>query len=86
MKMKEIRKSFTSPDNNALGPKTDLFCWRCFKDINPNSKYRFMFAEQDAYHLAIHPEDIGDIKVDKLSIGMNCAKIIGLEFTVKKES
>lgn len=90
--MKPIRTKYIDPDFRRQ-PKTNLYCVVCQRDINPNSKWRQIMYELDKYE-AVHVDDWlvaeADIKSRRAShldavvfdtIGPDCAKKIGLEFS-----
>lgn len=92
----EFRTQFIDPDYRR-DPKTNLFCCRCQKDIKPGSKYRFVHLVHDGVS-ALHPGDYdayaeaskvqpgGQFKDDRggWPIGIDCAKQLGLEWSVEK--
>lgn len=66
-------------------PKTDRFCVRCQKDIKEGSPSRAVHIVNGG-HLILHPDDESSYVPDSgdcgiYLVGMDCAKIIGLEWT-----
>lgn len=67
-------------------PKTQRFCWRCQKDLKSDQKTRWIHLV-DGGGAILHPEDehlyndpAGDLYW--FEVGLDCAKKIGLEWTV----
>lgn len=82
----KYRTTYLNPDYRK-DPKTDSYCVRCQKDIKEGSKFRMIHLVEGGLQV-LHPEDeskyvsdMGDLYFHK--VGMECAKIIGLEFTTK---
>lgn len=70
-------------------PKTDRYCVKCQRDIKPDSPARVIHLIDDGGLFALHPADEalyvagnrrGDLGATLL--GMDCAKTIGLEWSV----
>ena len=62
-------------------PKTDRFCVKCQKDIHSDSKAR-KIRIYDGIRI-IHPEDSGlFLTWETFLVGMDCARQIGLEWSV----
>lgn len=68
-------------------PKTDRSCVRCQKDIKPDSPVRYVHLV-DGGNFILHPEDEAIYaqasRSDDLGawlIGMDCARLEGLEWT-----
>ncbi len=65
--------------------KSDFHCYRCLKTIKPSSKYRMVHVVEGGWQAlhrddeALYVPDGGDCGNHPL--GMECAKIIGMEFT-----
>ena len=66
-------------------PKTDRSCVRCQRDIKPGSPTRMVHVV-DGGNWILHPNDegiyvsnAGDLGM--FEVGMDCARIIGLEWT-----
>ena len=76
-----MRTKFIEPDYRNES-SAELICTRCGKEIK--GAHKFIFCELDHYYLAIHPEDISQCKrrVDKVPVGNDCARKIGIEYTV----
>jgi hypothetical protein len=77
--MTEPRTEFMDPDYRR-NPKTPFFCIRCQKDIKPGQGHRWVYCGVDLA-FAVHPEDVTN--EDKFPIGSDCAKKIGLEWSVE---
>lgn len=71
------RTAFLDPDFRKE-PKGDCYCGRCQKALN-GKKYRLAFVD---WMTVIHPDDVTPAtKGQWEKLGMDCAKIVGLEFT-----
>ena len=75
----------TDPDYRK-SPKTEVFCVRCNRDLKPSQQMRWihMISEE----MLIHPEDLQKVSIGDgwpiaYPVGMDCAKIIGLEWTTE---
>ncbi len=66
--------------DNRREPKTNRFCAKCQKDIHADHKARIVRVfMQD---IVVHPSnDLDFPSHDKLLIGMDCARAIGIEWT-----
>lgn len=74
-------------------PKTDVYCWRCQKDLAPNQPKRWVVFTADGSAI-IHPDDLPDAStaygdewhvnntMGAFPVGMDCAKKIGMEWTI----
>lgn len=64
-------------------PETDRFCIKCQKDLKPGQPARTVYLESGGGpSVLVHPEDIALVPVDSWLLGMDCAKQIGLEWSV----
>lgn len=66
-------------------PKTDHFCIKCQKDLNPKKPRRIVLL---AGMMALHPSDYDmrrRIHHEIWPIGMCCAKKLGMEWTISYE-
>jgi hypothetical protein len=68
-------------------PKTDLYCWRCQKDLKPGQPRRYIHLINDGNEI-LHPGSEGEYTPDDkdcgvLPVGMDCAKKIGIEWTTE---
>lgn len=69
-------------------PKTDRWCVCCQKDLKPDAPVRKVYVGESMQ--AIHPADLkayldappSSIDIGPHLIGMNCARKLGLEWTV----
>ena len=82
----ELRTKYTDPDFRR-NPKTWLFCYQCQKDLNPASPYRMVYIVDGMS--ALHPADVASYTKGKndlgwLPIGSDCARKLGLEWSVPK--
>lgn len=76
--------------DNRRDPKTDKFCVRCNRDLEPSQDHGLVHLV-DGGPFALHPEDeeiyskSGNDRSDlgMFFIGLDCAKKIGLEFVRK---
>lgn len=75
-------------------PKTTVFCARCQKDLKPGQKRRFVHIV-DGGSMVLHPEDEAVFNADPENlrgdlggwpVGMDCARIIGLDWTHAPEA
>lgn len=57
--------------------KTKRYCVRCQRDLKPGQPARVVRVLEA---MVLHPEDAGTSGEEYL-IGMDCAKIIGMEFS-----
>lgn len=66
-------------------PKTEHYCARCQKDFRPGQAVRWVYIEGTDFAAVIHPDDVGQARPIAAEawhrIGLDCAKIIGLEFS-----
>lgn len=60
-------------------PKTDRWCVCCQRDIKPGRPARVVRILD--FPWVLHPDDAGDLG-EQFLIGLDCAKKIGLEFSV----
>lgn len=79
------RTTFLDPDNRAKEPKTAHYCIRCLRDLKPGSAYRVIHVVNGGASV-LHPAEEATYVPDAgemgwFSIGMNCARIVGLDFT-----
>lgn len=70
-------------------PKTDRWCSKCQKDLKPGQPFRNVYLDDQM--CAIHPEDLTDRGVIESDygwklLGMDCAKMLGLEWTTPDTS
>ncbi|TXH08620.1 MAG: hypothetical protein E6R03_17890 [Hyphomicrobiaceae bacterium] len=83
--MEAIRTKFIDYDARRE-PKTDFWCICCQKDIKPGAAHRLVKIVD--FPDAIHPDDydraISQHGTDVVThpIGMDCARKLGLEWTV----
>ncbi len=80
----ERRTKYTDPDFRRE-PKTNLYCARCQKDIKGTYRWAFFVNGE---MLVVHPEDVsrGLVAVDDtgwLRLGLDCARQLGFEWSVK---
>lgn len=90
-----MRTKWMDPDFRSV-PKTERFCILCQKDLAPGAKHRIVHWEVDRYE-AIHPDDLGGATVEIVErrgrtdavqrglVGMDCARRLGLEWTLRGE-
>ena len=69
-------------------PKTDCYCFRCNRDLRPSQSRRWIHLVSD--DTLAHPADLSKIVPAKgwpvaYPVGMDCAKIIGLEWTTEQQ-
>jgi hypothetical protein len=81
-----IRKEFIDYDARRK-PRTKRFCVKCQKDLDPGKPVRRVYVTRDME--AVHPDDIGRYPRSGddfgwLLIGNDCARILGMEWTVHK--
>ena len=64
-------------------PKTKHYCVKCQRDLKPGSTYRLV-ALRHGEPTIIHPADfgLGATDVEVRPVGMDCARIIGTEWTM----
>lgn len=72
-------------------PKTDLFCVKCQRDLNPRRVYRLVWMPKEWQPFTYHPDDVvdghvedadeGRIAVVAHPIGPDCAEAHGMEWT-----
>lgn len=79
-----IRTKFIDYDARRT-PKTERYCVKCQKDLSLGKLVRLVFVTWDMH--AVHPDDMVDHPphVDDLGwlpIGMVCAQVIGLEWSI----
>lgn len=70
-------------------PKTQVFCWRCQKDLKPGQKRREIHLINGG-NMILHPASESEYAPDGgdcgfLPVGMDCAKVIGLEWTTEHQ-
>ena len=80
----QIRKEFIDYDARRE-PRTKRFCVRCQKDLDSDKLVRRVYVTGDME--AIHPDDFGrylpsDGDFGWLLIGNDCARILGMEWTL----
>lgn len=68
-------------------PKTQVFCWRCQKDLKPNQSRRWIHLVDGGMKI-LHPDSESEYVSDSgemgyFPVGVDCAKIIGLEWTTE---
>lgn len=80
----EIRTQYLDPDYRK-DPKTELFCCRCQRDLNPDRKYYYVFLGENGYE-ATHPEDAHLAKnpIGWCPIGPECVKHLDKEWYVEE--
>lgn len=66
-------------------PRTNHFCVRCQRDLKAGQSYRTVHIVNGGAFV-LHPDDEANYVTDSgdcgfFSIGMDCAKIIGMEYT-----
>ncbi len=72
-------------------PLTDHYCVKCQRDLKPDAEYRLIVLQDIPPHISnkiIHPDDLEDFDPRTMTIcniGMNCAKTVGLAWTISKE-
>lgn len=80
--------SFDCDPDFRRNPKTKFFCWRCQKDLKLSQAVRYAYFVAD-WQLIVHPEDVikygsGPNDGEWCPLGMDCAKIVGLTWTVSE--
>lgn len=81
-------------------PKTNLFCWRCQRDLKPEQPKRWIHLIND-FSQIVHPDSEAEYVADDnaypsrttgkkddcgfFPVGLDCAKIIGLEWTHERD-
>src|ERR1035441_7774351 len=80
----QIRKEFIDYDARRK-PRTKRFCVKCQKDLDPAKLVRRIYVTRDME--AVHPDDIGryqpsDGDLGWWLIGNDCARILGMEWTL----
>lgn len=66
-------------------PKTDHFCIKCQRDLKPGQPFRIVHVHEGAF--AIHPEGPQPASdVSAYPIGMDCARSLGMEWTIPGNS
>jgi hypothetical protein len=80
----QIRKEFIDYDARRK-PRTKRSCGRCQKDLDPSRSVRRVYVTRDME--AVHPDDLGrylpsDCDFGWLLIGNDCARILGMEWTL----
>ena len=79
--MKDVRKKFLDYDSRK-SPKTNIYCVKCQKDLK-NNNFRWIYLIEDCF--VVHPDDIKKSNNGEFyRIGNDCAKKLGLEWTVLK--
>lgn len=64
-------------------PKTDHYCCMCQRDLNQKKQFRTVRVSMDM--MVLHPGDYDTTSsrlFEKFAIGMDCAKRLGLEWSV----
>lgn len=79
--MSAIRTKFIDFDARRL-PKTDHWCVCCQRDLKVGTEYRAVKLLNDEEPFAIHPDDHGPLPRKLWPIGMDCARRLGMEWTV----
>jgi hypothetical protein len=84
----QVRKEFIDYDARRE-PRTKRFCVRCQKDLDPGKPVRRVYVTGDME--AIHPDDFGrylpsDGDFGWLLIGNDCARILGMEWTLPENA
>lgn len=76
--------------DNRREPKTDFFCIRCHRDINPGQPHRWVRPTDWSFASVIHTDDVTSEVISATErgeypgafpVGMDCARKIGLDFT-----
>jgi len=75
-----MRTTYLDPDYRK-DPTSDFFCCRCQRSLNGKA-HRWAFFERDIWDQVIHPDDKLD-EHEGFPIGLDCARQIGIESTVK---
>lgn len=83
--MLKLLNAFDCDPDFRRDPKTQLFCWRCQKDLKPDQAKRWIHLV-DGGNQILHPDSEGDYRSDEadcgfLPVGMDCARKIGIEWT-----
>ena len=68
-------------------PKTSIYCCKCQQDLNPDKPYRWVYLTGDME--TVHPQNIlsrapKESDFGWLRIGLDCARIHGIEWTTKE--
>jgi hypothetical protein len=93
--MSKFRTKFIDPDYRR-DPKTERFCVRCQKDLKPGQPFRVIHLV-DGGPFALHRDDEAAYQAQSAAapggqdagelgcfpVGMDCARKIGLEFTLE---
>jgi hypothetical protein len=79
-----IRTEFIDYDARRT-PKTKRFCVKCQKDLDPRKAVRRVFVTEGMH--AVHPDDVACYTPKKsdpgwLLIGFDCARALGMEWSV----
>lgn len=76
-----MRTTSLDPDYR-IDPKSDFYCCRCQKTLH-GKKHRWAYLK-DSFNV-IHPDDTSPDKIEPEPIGLNCARIIGIDFTIPEK-
>lgn len=78
-----VRTAFIDYDARRE-PRTSRYCVCCQKDLKSTPLARMVYIKE--FPFAIHPEDVdtSDASIGTALIGSDCAKKIGIEFTMKE--
>jgi hypothetical protein len=79
-----VRKEFIDYDARRK-PRTKRSCVRCQKDLDSGKPVRRVYVTRDME--AVHPDDLGhylrsECDFSWLLIGNDCARILGMEWTL----
>jgi len=78
---KEIMRTVFLDYDARRVPKTERFCMRCQKDIQPGQAARLIrVLEINGAPMVLHPEDAGEKGIDWI-VDEDCARKIGWDFT-----
>jgi len=81
--MSTCRMKFLDYDARPA-PKTMHSCVKCQKDLKPGAPYRVLYLVGEEQVQVLHPADEGSYRgpVSMYPIGMDCARALGMEWTV----
>ena len=87
-KESQIRKEFIDYDARRK-PRTKRSCVQCQKDLDSGKPVRRVYVTRDME--AVHPDDLGNYLRSEgdfgwLLIGNDCARILGMEWTLPEIS
>lgn len=85
--MPEPRTTFLDFDGRPQ-PKTQRWCVKCQRDIRPEWPARRVWMDDRQWAMVVHPEDrhlVPAENLDAFLLGMDCAKKLGMEWSVATE-